>query len=163
MEAVSSTATREALTSGDVATAAALLGHPWSVTGEVVHGAKLGRTLGYPTANLALDQNCGLRHAIYAVEVDLDGVRLKGVASFGRRPTVDNGPPLLEIHIFDFDGDLYGREIEVYFIAFLRPEEQFPSLDALLVQIRRDEAEARRILSEQDLRELTPIAGKDRS
>ena len=85
------------------------------------------------------------------------------MASFGRRPTVDNGPPLLEIHIFDFDGDLYGREIEVYFIAFLRPEEQFPSLDALLEQIRRDEAEARRILSEQDPRELTPIAGKDRS
>jgi len=148
IEAVSSTATREALASGDVAAAAALLGHPWSVTGEVIHGAKLGRTLGYPTANLALDRNCGLRHAIYAVEVELDGARLKGVASFGRRPTVeDNGPPLLEIHIFDFNGDLYGREIEVFFIAFLRAEEQFSSLDALQEQIRRDEAEARRILA----------------
>jgi len=148
IEAVSSTATREALTSGDVAAAAALLGHPWSVTGEVIHGAKLGRTLGYPTANLALDRNCGLRHAIYAVEVELDGARFKGVASFGRRPTVeDNGPPLLEIHIFDFNGDLYGREIEVFFIAFLRAEEQFSSLDALQEQIRRDEAEARRILA----------------
>ena len=73
IEAVSSTATREALTSGDVAAASALLGHPWSVTGEVIHGAKLGRTLGYPTANLALDETCGLRHAIYAVEVELDG------------------------------------------------------------------------------------------
>ncbi|MCW2314615.1 riboflavin kinase/FMN adenylyltransferase [Rhodoblastus acidophilus] len=148
IEAVSSTATREALASGDVAAAAALLGHPWSVTGEVIHGAKLGRTLGYPTANLALDRNCALRHAIYAVEVELDGARLKGVASFGRRPTVeDNGPPLLEIHIFDFNGDLYGREIEVFFIAFLRAEEQFSSLDALQEQIRRDEAEARRILA----------------
>ncbi|PPQ40366.1 riboflavin biosynthesis protein RibF [Rhodoblastus acidophilus] len=148
IEAVSSTATREALAAGDVAAAAALLGHPWSVTGEVIHGAKLGRTLGYPTANLALDRNCGLRHAIYAVEVELDGARLKGVASFGRRPTVeDNGPPLLEIHIFDFNGDLYGREIEVFFIAFLRAEEQFSSLDALQEQIRRDEAEARRILA----------------
>ncbi|MCW2272534.1 bifunctional riboflavin kinase/FAD synthetase [Rhodoblastus acidophilus] len=151
IEAVSSTAIREALIAGDVETAAALQGHPWSVTGEVVHGAKLGRTLGYPTANLALDQNCGLRHAIYAVGVELDGALLKGVASFGRRPTVeDNGPPLLEIHIFDFDGDLYGREIEVYFIAFLRPEEHFPSLDALMEQIRRDEAEARRILDAHD-------------
>jgi riboflavin kinase/FMN adenylyltransferase len=150
IEAVSSTATRDALRSGDVETAAALLGHPWSVTGEVVHGAKLGRTLGYPTANLALDENCGLRHAIYAVEVELDGARLKGVASFGRRPTVDNGPPLLEIHIFDFDGDLYGREIEVFLLAYLRPEEQFPSLDALLEQIRRDDAQARRLLAAHD-------------
>jgi riboflavin kinase/FMN adenylyltransferase len=147
IEAVSSTATREALQLGDVAAATALLGHAWSVTGTVIHGAKLGRTIGYPTANLALDQTCGLRHAIYAVEVDVDGERLKGVASFGRRPTVDNGPPLLEIHIFDFDGDLYGKEIEVFFLAFLRAEEKFPSLDAMLEQIRRDEAQARRILA----------------
>jgi riboflavin kinase/FMN adenylyltransferase len=147
IEAVSSTATREALRLGDVAAASALLGHPWSVTGEVIHGAKLGRTLGYPTANLALDETCGLRHAIYAVEVELEGERLKGVASFGRRPTVDNGPPLLEIHIFDFRGDLYGKEIEVYFIAFLRAEEKFASLEAMLDQIRRDEAQARRILA----------------
>jgi riboflavin kinase/FMN adenylyltransferase len=147
IEAVSSTATREALKLGNVEAAAALLGHPYSVTGEVIHGAKLGRTLGYPTANLALDENCGLRHAIYAVEVELDGARFKGVASFGRRPTVDNGPPLLEIHIFDWSGDLYGREIEVFFIAFLRPEKHFASLDALLEAIRRDEAQARQILA----------------
>jgi riboflavin kinase/FMN adenylyltransferase len=150
IEAVSSTATREALVSGDVAAAAALLGHPWSVTGEVIHGAKLGRVLGYPTANLALDENCRLRHAIYAVEVDVDGARLKGVASFGRRPTVDNGPPLLEIHIFDFDGDLYGKAIEVFFLAFLRAEEKFPSVEVMLEQIRRDEAQARLILAAHD-------------
>ena len=122
LEAVSSTATREALERGDVRGAAALLGHAWSLTGEVIHGAKLGRQLGYPTANLAVEASCRLRHAIYAVEVNLDGRRLKGVASFGRRPTVANeGPTLLEIYLFDFSEDLYGRDIEVFFIDFLRP------------------------------------------
>lgn len=152
LDAVSSTATREALQCGDVRAAAALLGHYWSLTGPVVHGAKLGRQLGFPTANLAVDPSCRLRHAIYAVEVALDGGaplgrRLKGVASFGRRPTVDNGPPLLEVYIFDFSEDLYGRDIEVYFVAFLRPEAKFESLDALIEQIRRDEAQARKILA----------------
>ncbi len=146
LEALSSTATREALERGDVAGAALMLGHFWSLTGEVIHGAKLGRTLGYPTANLAVEGACRLRHAIYAVEVEVEGQRLKGVASFGRRPTVDNGPPLLETFIFDFSGDLYGKEIEVFFVAFLRAEEKFPSLEALLEQIRRDEAQARQIL-----------------
>ncbi len=143
LDAVSSTATREALERGDVAAAAALLGHPWSLTGPVIHGAKLGRQLGYPTANLAVDAACRLKHAIYAVEVAIDGEMLKGVASFGRRPTVDNGPPLLEVYVFDFSGDLYGKEIEVFFIDFLRPEQKFDSLDALLAQIRRDEMAAR--------------------
>ena len=117
---------------GDVRGAAALLGHPWSLTGPVIHGAKLGRQLGYPTANLAVDPACRLKHAIYAVEVAVDWPqRLKGVASFGRRPTVDNGPPLLEVYIFDFAGDIYGKEIEVFFIDFLRPEQKFDSLDAI--------------------------------
>ena len=147
LEAVSSTATREALERGDVRGAAALLGHAWSLTGEVIHGAKLGRQLGYPTANLAVEASCRLRHAIYAVEVNLDGRQLKGVASFGRRPTVDDGPPLLEIYLFDFTGDIYGRAIEVFFIDFLRPEQKFESLDALIAQIRQDEAQARRILN----------------
>lgn len=146
LDAVSSTATREALERGDVRGAAALLGHNWSLTGPVIHGAKLGRELGFPTANLAVDPSCRLRHAIYAVEVALDGRRLKGVASFGRRPTVDNGPPLLEVYIFDFSENLYGRDIEVFFVDFLRPEQKFDSLEALMAQIRRDEAEARRIL-----------------
>jgi riboflavin kinase / FMN adenylyltransferase len=151
LDAVSSTATREALQCGDVRAAAALLGHYWSLTGPVIHGAKLGRQLGYPTANLAVDPSCRLRHAIYAVEIALDGnrldgVRLKGVASFGRRPTVDNGPPLLEVFIFDFAEDLYGRDIEVFFVAFLRGEQKFESLDALVAQIRRDEEQARKIL-----------------
>jgi riboflavin kinase/FMN adenylyltransferase len=146
LDAVSSTATRAALERGDVAAAAAFLGHNWSLTGKVIHGAKLGRQLGYPTANLAVDPSCRLRHAIYAVEIAFDGERRKGVASFGRRPTVDNGPPLLEVFIFDFAGDLYGKEIEVFFVDFLRPERKFDSLDALLAQIRRDEFQAKQIL-----------------
>jgi riboflavin kinase/FMN adenylyltransferase len=147
LDAVSSTAIREALQCGDVRAAAALLGHDWSLTGPVIHGAKLGRQLGFPTANLAVDPSCRLRHAIYAVEIELDGRRLQGVASFGRRPTIDNGPPLLEVYIFDFSEDLYGRDIEVYFVAFLRPEAKFDSLDALIAQIRLDEAQARKILA----------------
>ncbi len=145
LTAVSSTATREALMLGDVRGAAALLGHPWSLTGPVIHGAKLGRQLGFPTANLAVDPACRLRHAIYAVEVAVEGQsqRLKGVASFGRRPTVDNGPPLLEVYIFDFDADIYGKEIEVFFIDFLRPEQKFDSLEALVAQIGRDAIAAR--------------------
>jgi riboflavin kinase/FMN adenylyltransferase len=146
LDAVSSTATREALQCGDVRAAAALLGHHWSLTGPVIHGAKLGRKLGFPTANLEVDPSCRLRHAIYAVEIAVDGRRLKGVASFGRRPTVDNGPPLLEVYIFDFAEDLYDKEIEVFFIDFLRPEQKFDSLDALIAQIHRDEAQARAIL-----------------
>ena len=151
LDAVSSTRTRQALEAGDVETAEALLGHPYSVVGTIIHGAKLGRTIGYPTANIALDPSCRLKHAIYAVEVELRGEaeaatpaqRLKGVASFGRRPTVDNGPPLLEVYIFDFSGDLYGQEIEVFFLHYLRDEAKFDGLDALLAQIRRDEAAAR--------------------
>ena len=143
LTAVSSTATREALMLGDVRGAAALLGHPWSLTGPVIHGAKLGRQLGFPTANLAVDPACRLRHAIYAVEVEVDGQRLKGVASFGRRPTVDDGPPLLEVYIFDFAADIYGKEIEVFFIDFLRPEQKFESLEELVAQIGRDEIAAR--------------------
>jgi riboflavin kinase/FMN adenylyltransferase len=161
IEAVSSTATREALMLGNVRAAAALLGHPWSLTGRVIHGAKLGRTLGYPTANLAVDPACRLKHAIYAVEAEIEGLeqgpRLKGVASFGRRPTVDNGPPLLEVYLFDFDADIYDREMEVFFIDFLRPEEKFASLDALVAQIRRDEADAREKLeTKNEKRDFVP-------
>jgi len=146
-EAIHSADTRRALEEGDVAGARALLGHDYFVTGEVVHGQKLGRELGFPTANLILDPACRLRYGIYAVRMVVDGVLQKGVASWGRRPTVDNGPPWLEIHLLDFKGDLYGKEVEVRFVSWLRPEEKFDGLEALVAQIEKDVAQARAILA----------------
>lgn len=148
LEAVSSTATREALERGDVELAARLLGHPYFVEGVVLHGRKLGRTLGFPTANIELDPSNRLRHGIYAVTLEVDGVVYDGVANFGRRPTVDeNGAPLLEVFAFDFDGDLYGKTVEVAFIGFIRGEAKFPSLEALTTQMHEDAARAREILA----------------
>ena len=149
LEAVSSTATRAALEQGDVALAARLLGHPYFVEGVVVHGKKLGRRLGFPTANLALDPSNRLRHGIYAVTLEADGVLRPGVANFGRRPTFDNGPPLLEAFVFDFDGDLYGKTVEVAFHAFIRGEEKFDSVEALVARMREDEARARAFFVER--------------
>jgi riboflavin kinase / FMN adenylyltransferase len=145
-EAASSTATRAALEAGDVEHAARLLGHSFSIIGEVLHGQKLGRTLGFPTLNLSPGPGCRLRHGIYAVRVEINDKLFDGVASFGRRPTIDNGPPLLEVHVFDFDGDLYGRAIETFFVGWIRPEAKFPSLDALKEQIEADAARAKHIL-----------------
>jgi riboflavin kinase/FMN adenylyltransferase len=145
-EAASSTTTRAALEAGDVEHAARLLGHPFSIIGEVLHGQKLGRTLGFPTLNVSPDPACRLRHGIYAVRIEIGDKIFDGVASFGRRPTIDNGPPLLEVHVFDFDGDLYGRTIETFFVGWIRPEAKFPSLDALKEQIEADAAHAKLIL-----------------
>ena len=145
--AVSSTATREALERGDVETATRLLGHPWFIDGEVVHGRKVGRDLGFPTANIALDPSCRLRHGIYAVRLSVDGVARDAVASFGTRPVFDNGPPLLEVHVLDFEGDLYGKIAEVTFIGFIRSEANFPSIDALVARMQEDVQDARKILS----------------
>ncbi|HET9618954.1 MAG TPA: bifunctional riboflavin kinase/FAD synthetase [Pseudolabrys sp.] len=128
---VSSGAVRDALAAGKVVEAAELIGAPWFVSGEVVHGEKRGRDLGFPTANLRLDASCGLKHGIYAVRAQIDGQLVDGVASFGRRPTFDNGAPLLEVFLFDFAGDLYGKTIEVAFIGWIRGEEKFVSIDAL--------------------------------
>lgn len=147
IEAVSSTATREALERGDVGTAARLLGRPWFVDGEIVHGRKVGRELGFPTANIALDPSCRLRHGIYAVRITVDGVTRDAVASFGTRPVFDNGPPLLEVYVLDFSGDLYGRIAEVAFVGFIREEANFPSVEALVARIHEDVAEARKILA----------------
>jgi riboflavin kinase/FMN adenylyltransferase len=117
----------------------------------VIHGEKRGRDLGYPTANLRLDRNCGLRHGIYAVRVGLgqgkDQVRYDGVASFGRRPTFDNGAALLEVFLFDFNGDLYGSLIDVAFIGFIREELKFDSVDALVARMDDDSARARAVLA----------------
>jgi riboflavin kinase/FMN adenylyltransferase len=144
--AASSTATRAALEAGDVDQAAHLLGRPFSIMGEVIHGQKLGRTLGFPTANLLPDPSCRLRHGIYAVQVEFEGQRRDGVASYGRRPTFDNGPALLEAYLFDFAGDLYGETIEILFVGWIRPEAKFTSVDALVAQITLDAARAREIL-----------------
>jgi riboflavin kinase/FMN adenylyltransferase len=119
---VSSGSIRDALVQGHVERAATMLGYPWFVSAEVRHGDKRGRELGYPTANLALDPGCGLRHGIYAVRVGVGSQRFDGVASFGTRPMFDNGAPLLEVHLFDFKGDLYGARLDVAFVAFLRAE-----------------------------------------
>jgi riboflavin kinase/FMN adenylyltransferase len=148
---VSSSAIRMALAEGQIADATAMLGGPWFVAGEVIHGEKRGRDLGYPTANIRLDKHCGLKHGIYAVRVGRghgkDQMRFDGVASFGRRPTFDNGAPLLEIFLFDFDGDLYGKTLDVAFIAFIRDELKFGSVDALVAQMDDDSARARERLA----------------
>ncbi len=150
--AVSSTAIRRLLEAGDVAEAAALLGHPYFVLGTVAHGRKVGRTLGFPTANTALDPSCRLRHGIYAVRVTLaEGESFGGVASFGRRPTFDDGAPLLETMLFDFEGDLYGRTIEVTFVDWIRGEEKFDTVGALVTRMQRDVAEARERLASRRL------------
>jgi riboflavin kinase/FMN adenylyltransferase len=144
---VSSSAIRMALAEGQIDDATAMLGGPWFVTGEVIHGEKRGRDLGYPTANIRLDKNCSLKHGIYAVRVargqGKDQERFDAVASFGRRPTFDNGAPLLEVFLFGFQGDLYGAALDVAFIGFIRDELRFDSVDALIRQMNDDSARAR--------------------
>ena len=144
---VSSSAIRMALAEGQIDEATAMLGGPWFITGEVIHGEKRGRDLGYPTANIRLDKNCGLKHGIYAVRVGRGDQRFDGVASFGRRPTFDNGAPLLEVFLFDFKGDLYGSRLDVAFIAFLREELKFDGVDALIRQMDDDSRAARERLA----------------
>ena len=151
-ERVSSTRIREALRSGDFTDAARLLGRAYSIGGRVVRGKQLGRTLGFPTANLRFPKVPALS-GIYATWVHGVGERPHAsVSSFGTRPTVDGIEPLLEAHLFDFDGDLYGRHIEVEFVAKLRDELKFPDLPSLTEQMQRDAETARRLLSEQRLR-----------
>jgi riboflavin kinase/FMN adenylyltransferase len=147
-EAISSSAVRRALEEGDIGRVNRLLGFRWLVRGEVRHGEKRGRTLGYPTANLRLGQDCRLKHGIYAVRIGLgtDHVR-HGVASFGRRPTFDDGAPLLEVFVFDFSGDLYGREIQVEFVDWIRGEEKFDSAEALVRRMDQDSQQARERLA----------------
>jgi riboflavin kinase/FMN adenylyltransferase len=144
---VSSSAIRMALAEGQIADATLMLGAPWFVTGEVIHGEKRGRDLGYPTANMKLDRNCGLKHGIYAVRAGHNGKLHDGVASFGRRPTFDNGAPLLEVFLFDFRGDLYGATLDVAFIAFIRDELKFDGIEPLVRQMDDDSAKARAALA----------------
>lgn len=146
-EPVSSTLIRTALEQGDVARAAGLIGRPWFVRGVVAHGDKRGRELGYPTANMHLARDCRLKYGIYAVRMKIDGTWHDGVASFGRRPTFDDGAPRLETFVFDFAGDLYGQQVDVALVAWLRGEAKFDSLEALITQMDADSARAREILS----------------
>jgi len=148
-EIVSSSRIRGLLEAGDVAQAAGQLGYRYTVQAEVIAGQKLGRTLGFPTANMKLPSCVGLKHGIYAVRFRrADGTLHDGVASFGRRPTVDDdGAPLLETYVFDFSGDLYGETCSVSFFGYLRGEEKFAGLDELVEQMTRDEAEAKALLS----------------
>jgi len=146
---VSSSRIRALLGEGDIGGASALLGYRHLVEAEVTHGRQLGRTLGFPTANMALPPQYGLREGIHAVRLRrADGSLHDGVASFGRRPTVeDDGARLLETFVFDFSGDLYGETCTVSFFAFLRGEEKFDGLDALTAQMHRDAAAARAVLA----------------
>lgn len=142
----SSSATRNCLAEGNIELANDILGYRYFVLGEVVHGRKEGRELGYPTANMELAPNNELKHGIYAVQLRVDGAVMDGVASFGRRPMFDNGAPLLETYVFDFDGDLYGKNVEVVFFKYLRGEEAFENLQGLLDQMAIDCDNARQVL-----------------
>ena len=144
---VSSSAVRKALERGDVAAAARDLGRNYSISGRVISGQRLGRTLGVPTANIALEPTNRLAHGIYAVVARVGGGAFPAVASFGTRPTVDDGAPLLEVHLLDFDGDLYGREMQVEFIERIRDERKFQSIPLLAAEMERDKKRARDILA----------------
>jgi riboflavin kinase/FMN adenylyltransferase len=148
-EPVSSSRIREALQRGDCTTAARLLTRPFTVEGAVQHGDKVGRTIGYPTANLTLDRYLRPLYGIYAVRGRLpDGRTLDGAASLGIRPSFDPPKELLEVYFFGFDEDLYGQTIQIEFHAYIRPEAKFGSLEALRAQMDADCAEARRLLAD---------------
>lgn len=150
-ERVSSTAIRDALAAGDLDRAERLLGRPYGISGHVAHGDKLGRQLGYPTANIYMLHDRPPLFGIYAVKLSGIGeTDLPGVASLGVRPTMkENGKPLLEVHLFDFDRDIYGRHVRVHFLKKLRDEEKFPNLEALKRQIAADEQAARDYFKKQ--------------
>jgi riboflavin kinase/FMN adenylyltransferase len=145
--AFSSGAVRDALARGDVAEAANVLGHWWRVSGPVIGGFGRGSGLGFPTANIALAPGTGLAHGIYAVRVHADGRTYDGAAYLGTRPTFDDGAPMLEVFLFGFEGDLYHREIAVDFVAYVRPDARFGSIEALKKQIAEDCAKAQVLLN----------------
>jgi riboflavin kinase/FMN adenylyltransferase len=146
-ERISSGRIREALVKGDTGTATRMLSRDYAIEGVVRRGDQRGRELGYPTANLELGDYLRPKYGIYAVRVTLDGSEHPGVASLGIRPTFTPAQELLEAHLFGFDGDLYGRQIEVALHAFIREERRFDSAEALVAEMRNDEAHARRLLA----------------
>ena len=145
----SSTAIRQALMAGEPELAAEMLGSPWTADGIVESGEQNGRKLGFPTANIQLGELIHPKHGVYVVRVRIEGEKAwrDGVANFGRTPTTGLRDPLLESHIFDFAGDIYGKRLEVQLVAYLRPEHKFPSLDAMVEQMHRDAAQAKEILA----------------
>jgi riboflavin kinase/FMN adenylyltransferase len=149
-EVASSSKIRGLLQAGDLVAAERLLGRRWDIDGIVVHGAKRGRAIGVPTANIKTDSELVLRAGIYAVTLAVDGgTPLPAVASLGTNPTfVEGGGLILEVHVLDFDGDLYGKRVRTTFVAHLRDEAKFDSIETLVTQIRADIDAARRILSE---------------
>lgn len=156
-EVFSSSGIRAKLSAGDVGGAALDLGHWWRVAGVVTGGAKRGTGLGFPTANISLPKGTALAHGIYAVRVFIGGERYSGAAYIGTRPTFDHGAPVLEVFLFDFDGDLYGREIEVEFLDFIREDQRFPDARSLVSQMEADCARAREIIEAVDAN--SPLAG----
>ena len=143
-ERVSSSGVRAALAAGDMAHAARLLGRPYIIDGQVAHGQKIGRQLGFATANIRIKHNPLPMTGVFAVQVGgLGSEQLPGVANLGVRPTVGGTRPLLEVHLFDFDRDIYGKHISVRFVHKLRDEQRFPNFDALKAQIAADAAAAR--------------------
>jgi riboflavin kinase/FMN adenylyltransferase len=152
-EIASSSKIRAYLRAGDLAGAERMLGRRWDIDGTVVHGAKRGRAIGVPTANIAPESDLAIAPGIYAVTLDTGGAELPAVASLGTNPTfVDGGGLVLEVHVLDWDGDLYDRRVRTTFVARLRDEARFDSVDALLAQIRRDIERARTVLAGPDSR-----------
>ncbi|WP_291838055.1 bifunctional riboflavin kinase/FAD synthetase [Brevundimonas sp.] len=146
---LSSSAVREALKAGDMARAAAILGRPFAIAGEVIHGDKRGRTIGIPTANIAMGDYMRPAYGVYAARTRLpDGRVIDGVANLGVRPMYPTDDPLLEVWLFDFSEDLYGQTVETELVAFLRGEMKFDGLDALKVQIGQDAENARTALAQ---------------
>jgi riboflavin kinase/FMN adenylyltransferase len=144
-ERISSTRIRQSIRDGAMANAAEMLGRPYGIEGLVVKGQQLGRTLGFPTANIALGEEQLPPDGVWAVRGHGDGHAWQGVANLGNRPTVDGLTRVFEVHLFDHDSDLYGKMLEVEFVKHLRPEQKFPSLDALREQITKDVTGAREV------------------
>lgn len=144
---VSSSAIREALAAGQLEDVAPQLGHFYTLSGHVAHGNKRGRTLGFPTANIILDDIFIPKHGVYAVRVNVGNQTYDAVANIGIRPTFGVSKPLLEVYLFDFSGDLYGKRIRIEFHHFLREEQKFPSIDVMTEQLNRDMTQAKHLLS----------------
>ena len=146
---VSSTKIREALNKGDVTTAEHYLGTPYSLTGTVVHGLKLGRTLGYPTANIQVTEDYKLipKDGVYAVYSYIGERKVYGMMSIGKNPTIEGKGASIEVYFFDFNGDLYDRELTIYFVKYLREERKFSSVALLKKQLQDDETTARKAIA----------------